>query len=310
LSNERAFVYAVCGAAAHIRTLHRSLEYLNPRTRFPIIVVTDRRRNEIAIEPAASKAMIIDVETPARYDPHQASIFLKTSLHRFLPLERDYVYLDSDVIAVDASADSIFDQGRGPVTFAHDLTCLGHRVAKFSRWAVNCPCAEGRLCSHLAQAIAQKFGVRVPADWVHWNGGVFLFSRNSVPFMDMWHDLTMQIFDDRYWKTRDQGTLIATVWKLGLQHQACLPPSYNFLVADQNDHLSFSRAGGYSIHKSIPAIHPHFLHLFCADLDRPGWSLEHDVEDVLQARTESRAASQQTGARLRRVFSTISGSFK
>jgi hypothetical protein len=48
-------------------------------------------------------------------------------------------------------------------------------------------------------------------DWQHWNGGVFLFDDSSVEFLSSWHEKTvMRIFDLPNWKTRDQGTLIAT----------------------------------------------------------------------------------------------------
>ncbi len=99
MPRERAFVYATCGAAAYIRMLHRSLEYLRPRTALPIIVVTDTRRNEIGIDHPT----VIDVETPGRFSHHQASIFLKTGLHRVLPPHREYAYLDTDVIAASIS---------------------------------------------------------------------------------------------------------------------------------------------------------------------------------------------------------------
>jgi hypothetical protein len=283
LPRERAFVYATCGGAAYIRTLHRSLEYLRPRTALPIIVVTDSRRNEIAIDHST----VIDVETPHEFSDHQASISLKTGLHRVLPPHREYAYLDTDVIAAADGVDLIFNHQSGPVTFARDLTFLGVSVASFSPWAVKCSCLqdrEGVHCSHLAQAIERKFSVSVQGDWVHWNGGVFLFGPNSFPFMETWHTLTLQIFEDPYWKVRDQGTLIATVWKLGLQHQTCLPPEYDFILEPKNPDLRFDRTAGYSLHKSVPGIHPKFLHILRAGIDRPGWNLARDIENRLEKR--------------------------
>jgi glycosyltransferase involved in cell wall biosynthesis len=291
MSRDRAFVYAVCGKATHIKTIHRSLEYLSPRTELPIIVVTDSRRNEIPVE----HANVIDVATPGNFDHHQASIFLKTSLHRILPAGPDYVYLDSDVLAVDANTDRIFEHRYGPVTFAKDVTFAEHRVGMFSPWAVNCSCPRDRgiACVHLTQAIERKFGVRVPAEWVNWNGGVFLFGPDAATFLDTWHSFTMQIFEDPYWKTRDQGTLIATVWKLGLNRQNCLPPQFNFILDQNNQYLRFDRGAGYTWHESLPFVRPSFLHLYHADLDRPGWTLERDVEDVLEKRTEKKVEDQR-----------------
>jgi glycosyltransferase involved in cell wall biosynthesis len=283
VSRPRAFVYALCGRAPYIRMLHRSLGYLRPRTALPIIVVTDSRRNEIAIDHPT----VIDVETPRHFSHHQASIFLKTGLHQFLPPGREYAYLDTDVIALAESVDHIFGHQSGTVTFAHDFTYLESSVATFSPWAVHCSCQEDRrtACSHLPQAIEHKFGVSVPDHWVNWNGGVFLFGPEALQFMETWHNLTLQIFDDPYWRVRDQGTLIATVWKLGLERQACLPQTYNFILDLNNQGLRYDRAAGYSLHGSLSGIHPTFAHIMHAGLDRPDWSLARDVDEVLEERS-------------------------
>jgi glycosyltransferase involved in cell wall biosynthesis len=275
--------------------LHRSLGYLRPRTTLPIIVVTDTRRNEIAIDHPT----VIDVETPRHFSHHQASIFLKTGLHQFLPPDHEYAYLDTDVIALAESVDLIFDHQSGPVTFAHDFTFLESCVANFSQFAVNCSCQEDRraACSHLPQAIERKFGVSVPDHWVNWNGGVFLFGPDALEFMETWHKLTLQIFEDPYWRIRDQGTLIATVWKLGLGHQACLPQEYNFILDLNNLDLRYDRAAGYSLHGLLSGIHPTFAHIMHAGFDRPDWSLRRDVEEVLEERSRH-AAGRPTPATL------------
>ena len=190
--------------------------------------------------------------------------------------------------------DSIFDHKTGPVTFAHDLNWLGNRVGAFSPWAMNCSCSQQGLetCSHLSTAIQEKFGVSVSNDWKHWNGGAFLFSPESTAFLDTWHSFTMEIFRDPAWKTRDQGTLIATVWTHGLQHQAALPPRYNFMIDEQNQDLRFDREKGFSLHASIPCIRPVFLHLYHAELDRPGWTLEQDLVEAFAARCMETAARE------------------
>jgi hypothetical protein len=185
------------------------------------------------------------------------------------------------------------------VTFAHDFTIFESCVATFSPWAVNCSCPDhgSAVCSHLAQAIERKFGVSVPDQWVHWNGGVFLLGPEARPFMETWHTLTLQIFDDPYWRIRDQGTLITTVWKLGLQRQECLAPRYNFLVDLRNPALRFNRAAGYSLHDSLPGIHPTFLHLLRAGLDRQDWNLKRDIEDPLEERSRRDAARRSISLR-------------
>ncbi len=277
---QNSFVYAVCGPEKHLRTLELSLSYLRSRTRNRIIVVTDTRRNLRSIRHDA----IIDVKTPAELDDHQASIYLKTRLPRLLDLRHNYCYLDSDVLAVGAGVDTIFEHAYGPVTFAQDLPIMENNVNRFSPWALNCACTgmgDTSSCTHLVEAIERKYGISVPGDWVHWNGGVFLFGRDSIRFMDTWHELTMEIFSDPYWKTRDQATLIVTAWKLGVQDQKCLPHQYNFIADLGNYDLCFHKKHGYALHESLPPIHPCFLHLYSSELECEGWSMTHDLENAI-----------------------------
>jgi hypothetical protein len=69
---------------------------------------------------------------------HQASIYLKTSLHRQLPAGNCYCYLDSDVIALNSEVDNVFKQKKGLIAFAPDHS----RMSKFSPYAVKCGCLE------------------------------------------------------------------------------------------------------------------------------------------------------------------------
>ncbi len=217
----RRFVYVVCGTRQHTRTLATSLRHLRRWTNLETLVVTDQRRNE---EPITDH--VIDVATPDHLDHHQASIYLKTALHRFVPAGADYCYLDSDIVAV-GDPDGVFDHRAGPVTFAPDLTIRENTVDRFSPWALNCRCrgiGAQHSCGHLREAIAARWGVTVPGDWVHWNGGVFLFDpQGSKELMDRWHDWALDTFPDPYWRTRDQGALIASTWSLGLQDLPVLP---------------------------------------------------------------------------------------
>ena len=78
-------------------------------------------------------------------------------------------------------------------------------------------------CNHLAQHILRQFGILVNDEtWQHWNGGVFVFDESSHPFLDAWHRRTVAIFGNPAWRTRDQGTLAATVWEFGLQDSQVL----------------------------------------------------------------------------------------
>lgn len=89
-------------------------------------------------------------------------------------------------------------------------------------------------CHHLGEFIHEKFDVKVKdKHFQHWNGGVFLFDDDSHQFLETWFNSTMEIFKDPKWKTRDQGTLIKTVWELGLENHPTLNKRWN-LIADYN----------------------------------------------------------------------------
>lgn len=347
--NNNIFVFAVCGAKEHIDTLHFSLEYLKKYSKLPIYVVTDSTRNEIAIKHENQ----FNIATPENFTNHQASIYLKTGLHTFLPKGNNYCYLDTDVIALSPNCDDIFEEFHAPISFAPDHC----KVKKFSAYAVNCGCsnvwqidrdtfasAQKKFdknllitdknlleqsqkldfifnelkssalkkiktgiryflsypvfklntefhyhrkmkiwfnqaneivkydfpikeieketgfkykwwnhkwintqginlwddeCEHLIDEIKNTFGISIKnRNWQHWNGGVFLFNDSSTDFMEIWHQKTLHIFSLANWKTRDQGTLIATVWKLGLQNHPTLSKKWNFLADFYNKGLT------------------------------------------------------------------------
>lgn len=128
------FVFAVCGARVHIDELHFSIERLKRFSKCEVVVVTDSRRNEIPI----IHENIIDVHTPDEFDNHQASIFIKTGLNKFLPSGHKYCYLDSDVVCISDRVDEIFNCYISPIIFAKDYFSF----ALFSPHAVNCNCIE------------------------------------------------------------------------------------------------------------------------------------------------------------------------
>ena len=61
-----------------------------------IVVITDSGRNEIKID----HNNIIDIETPREFNNHQASIYLKTSINKFLEKGNNYCYLDGDIVRI------------------------------------------------------------------------------------------------------------------------------------------------------------------------------------------------------------------
>jgi len=136
-NSSQQFVFAVCGSSEHIDALHISLEALRRFSAKEVIVVTDTTRNEKEIQ----HHNVVDVATPASFTTHQASIYLKTSLYKFLPHGNHYCYLDTDVVAVDDQVDAIFEQFVPPITFAKDHCTID----EFSAFAITCDChANGR----------------------------------------------------------------------------------------------------------------------------------------------------------------------
>ncbi len=367
------FVFAVCGGKEHIETLNHSIAFLKKRTSNRIVVVTDLRRNEGEIHHND----IISVETDPKFNHHQAAILLKTSLHRILPKGINYMYLDTDILAIGENINNIFATYHSPINFAADHC----QMMQFSPYSVNCNCLtemqhyrellerlmdkedplrkstqleivekrkrleafymnlrhnlrqkifttlkyalsgknfelfpdiifnkkekvwkgpngefimksldmpklakqaglkwnklkmepqlpDGRnvwqdQCTHLQQKIQEKFKVIITQpNWQHWNGGVFLFNDDSYNFLETWHQFTLQIFNYPDWKTRDQGTLIATVWKFGLQNHPTLDPKWNCLADYHNPNLALSTDKQTITLDGRNFFKPEFLHIY------------------------------------------------
>jgi hypothetical protein len=54
------------------------------------------------------------------------------------------------------------------------------------------------------------------------------------------------LFDLPSWKTRDQGSLIATVWQHNLQHHPTLSNKWNFIAGYLNPMLSYNNEGFFT----------------------------------------------------------------
>ena len=391
INNSQIFVFVVCGGAEHIETLHFSLQALRRVSAHPVIVLTDSSRNEIPV----AHDTVVDIKTPKEFDHHQASIYLKTGIHKFLPKGNLYCYLDTDVVALDGEVDDIFKQKTPVITFATDHC----KVQKFSPHAVNCNCLkenqrlrqelaaillkynaqldikdpallekqrrlikkfdilkkdklsyffitlrflftlhkfkldddtyflrwkkiwvdkkgdtilltkprslvslieketawkwdstaekwispdghdlDNLICNHLTKYIFDKFSIKVEdQNWQHWNGGVFLFDDDSHAFLESWHTKTLAIFKDSKWKTRDQGTLIATACEFGLQSAQTLPIEFNFLADYNHPTLQYLKGFTFSFNNRSGRIRPHFLHIYHQWGNRE-WDLWRDVE--------------------------------
>lgn len=374
------FVFVVCGSKKHIDTLNLSLRFLRHFSKYPILVVTDAKRNEIPVE----HDNIVHVNTPEEYDHHQASIYLKTSLHRYVPdiTNNTYCYLDSDIIAISDKCNSIFDFSPEPILFAKDHCSF----EEFSPYAMNCNCVRvfdekkmeffsaikayfpdyrpdieevikshkqlnklftelkhkpfknskvsikylldrylsqkkniflksfrfnkknrcwydknGNMvnfdyryhkpriwkhlqirfnngywynknnenispqtpyCEHLYEHIKFKFGINIPPLWRHWNGGVFIFNKRSVDFMEYWHNITIKEFSDIASRTRDQATLAVTAWKYKLENSITLPLKFNFIAEYGNPDIRWSDEKGYSFDNFKSTFQPCLIHIY------------------------------------------------
>lgn len=143
-------------------------------------------------------------------------------------------------------------------------------------------------CHHLKEAIYNKFNIEITeVNWQHWNGGVFLFDKESINFLNTWHDFTLDIFKDPYWETRDQGTLIATAWKFQLQNHPTLPIVFNFL-ADYN-HPTMQYCGNltFNIDECHKNIIPNFIHIYHHWGDEK-WQVWKDVKKRILENVEGR----------------------
>lgn len=277
------FAHVVAGDS-QVERVNHSLRFLKQFVRCDIVVVASRCTKPIDHD------QVLRPSVDGCFNDHQASILLKTSIHRVLGrLPVRCCYLDTDVIAVSSQAGTIFEQKVGPVAFAVDHARLG----AFSRYAVECGCDRGD-CNHLRHAIAEKFGIEVSEpNWQHWNGGVFVFDRDSTGFLDTWHNLTRSAFGDPYWKTRDQGTLVATAWRHGLERQPTLDRRYNYIV-DPWRHVSDQARVGqssnayridstYSLPGNGSPPHPFLLHLINGGVGATGWKNWDDAVAHLAA---------------------------
>lgn len=116
-------------------------------------------------------------------------------------------------------------------------------------------------CNHLQKAIQKKYNIKPAPHFQHWNGGVFLFDDSSHTFLDKWFQSTMEIFEDPYWKTRDQGTLIKTVWEMGLQQHPTLDIKWNAIADYHNPFLKWIDTETVQLNKQ-EITRPIFLHVY------------------------------------------------
>ncbi len=292
--SRQSYVYVVCGNE-HADRVNTSLEFLKKYTRKDIVILG------CGISAPVNHDQLVHVARIEGFDDHQMAIMIKTGIHHYLNGPNlTGCYLDNDVIAVNKDIDSIFSRVKGPFAFAPDH----YQLPTFSRYAVDCGCAESQ-CNHLVEAIQKKFKVTVKdPGWAHWNGGVFVFKPESKPFFDLWNRYSRNIFDDPYWKTRDQGTLVAAAWKLGLQKTPTLPRDYNFIVdcyegtplknrqSLQGKNIPFNETYSLRPHRTKPS--PNFIHFINGGVKKRGWRNWDEAEALLAEEGGDEASGKES----------------
>jgi len=134
-------------------------------------------------------------------------------------------------------------------------------------------------CNHLSEYLKIKYSVEIPADWQHWNGGVFLFNNSSIEFMERWHRQTLDEFENPETKTRDQGTLALTVWQMNLQNQKLLDREFNFIAEFDNENIGYTPDKGFTFDGFNSIFSPCFIHIY-HEWGKCEWSIWRQVKQI------------------------------
>ena len=104
------------------------------------------------------------------------------------------------------------------------------------------------------------------------NGGVFLFDHRAAPFFETWNAMTRAVLADPRFRPRDQGALVAAVWRHGLERQATLPVEFNYLADYQKPGLEIDPERGFTV-DGERYVRPFFAHVYhhFGDRDWPVW---------------------------------------
>lgn len=136
-----------------------------------------------------------------------------------------------------------------------------------------------RKSTALHERIKEDFQISIhDDDWQHWNGGVFVFDRSAKTFLNDWKQRCLDAFQLPNWKTRDQGTLIATVWDHNLQNHKTLPQEWNFIADYYKDEIVYK--GNFEFQVYNETIKPSLLHIYhhWGDIE---WSLWRDCQQIM-----------------------------
>jgi hypothetical protein len=122
---------------------------------------------------------------------------------------------------------------------------------------------ELHYCNHLRNYLNDTYKITIPANFRHWNGGVFLFNKHSKDFMDYWHKITLEeSFKGKIKFYDDQATLVVSAFKFNTYNNKSLPVKFNF-IADYNiTETIWSSELGYTYNNFKSVFEPAFIHVY------------------------------------------------
>ena len=122
---------------------------------------------------------------------------------------------------------------------------------------------ELHFCNHLSDYLNETYNISIPQNFRHWNGGVFLFSKESEEFMNYWHKITLEeSFKGKIQYYDDQATLVASAFKFETANSSSLPLMFNFIADYNSKRTKWSSELGYTYNDFKTTFTPAFIHIY------------------------------------------------
>ncbi len=211
---------------------------------------------------------------------HESGIDFSNTSHELFWNSKGYTFDQEKEVWIDSDGNEIFNNDYVRKLVEEETGLIWKNQT--NSWVdIEGEIIQSYASNDLKNEILKQFDVYVSdPDWQHWNGGVFLFNEDSIPFLDNWHDWTLNMFEEPKWFTRDQGTLIATVWKMNLQNHPTLSVKFNFIADYYHSSISYKGDFNFDINTKRKNISPYFIHIY-HQFGNPDWKLWQDVESLL-----------------------------
>lgn len=137
-------------------------------------------------------------------------------------------------------------------------------------------------CSHLRHYLRKNYGINIPGNWRHRNGGVFLFGHESKNFFAQWHTYTMSEIEKGYIKPYDdQATLAVCMWQHSIENSNLLPDEFNFIADHGNKNIAYCSTRGYTRNAFATISTPALLHVY-NEWGNPSWDIWQSVIETGQ----------------------------